>query len=65
MSETLHLPVLRFGRPYESLDRLRFNVDGQAIEVSLANSGLIRRDLKLIPEAVRRLQAKMACIASY
>jgi hypothetical protein len=57
MSETLHLPVLRFGRPYESLDRLRFNVDGQAIEVSLANSGLIRRDLKLIPEAVRRLQA--------
>ena len=31
MSETLHLPVLRFGRPYESLDRLRFNVDGQTI----------------------------------
>ncbi|MDX1390177.1 MAG: aldehyde dehydrogenase, partial [Acidobacteriota bacterium] len=44
----LHLPVLRAGRPYRSLETvtLRHIKTGQAVaEVSLANRGLIARDL--------------------
>lgn len=44
----LHLPLLRRGRPYRSLDtvRLRDHRSGQeVVEISQANPGLIRRDL--------------------
>ncbi len=45
----LHIPLLRRGQPYRSLDvvRIPHHGTGQAyVEVSQANSGLIRRDLR-------------------
>ncbi len=56
MNSPIHIPILRFGRAYESLDRIKLDLGGQILEVSLANSGLIRRDLPLIPRAVESLQ---------
>jgi len=31
MSSPIHIPVLRLGRPYESLDKVRFTVEGREI----------------------------------
>ena len=49
------LPILRWGTPYQSLDVVEVvGCDGQSVgEVSLANVGLIRRDL-LAAEATAR-----------
>jgi hypothetical protein len=55
MSEPIHIPVLRLGRSYRSLDTIRLRAEGQAIEVSIANSGLIRRDLQGLDRAVESL----------
>jgi len=57
------LPILRFGREYASLDLA--NVadprTGEAIAtVSIANAGIIRRDLKKLPKAAAVLRA-MSC----
>jgi hypothetical protein len=44
----VHLPILRFGRPYKSLDMARavhYQTREPIAEVSQANLGLIRRDL--------------------
>ena len=44
----IHLPILRFGRPYKSLDVARavhYQTREPIAEVSQANLGLIRRDL--------------------
>src|SRR4030095_781306 len=44
----LHIPLLRRGRPYESLDvaRAPHHATGRPfVEISQANVGLIRRDL--------------------
>ncbi len=58
MSSPIHIPVLRLGRPYESLDKVRFTVEGREIAVSMANSGLIRRDLQQgLARAAESLQA--------
>lgn len=58
MSDTIHIPILRLGRSYQSLDTINFTLaDGRSLKVSMANSGLIRRDLKEIPRAVESLQA--------
>lgn len=45
MAKDIHLPILRLGRPYESMDRLSLDAGAHRIEVSLANPGLIRRDI--------------------
>src|SRR3954462_4582542 len=49
-----HIPVLRRGRPYESLDKITV-VDhrtGEAkAEVSTVNAGIIRKDLQRIGES--------------
>lgn len=48
MDEAVHIPLLRRGRPYRSLDTTRtpHYRTGQAfVEISQANVGLIRRDL--------------------
>ena len=45
----LHLPVLRRGRPYRSVDVARvphFRSREPFVEVSQANAGLVRRDLR-------------------
>ena len=45
----MHLPVLRRGRPYRSVDVARvphFRTGAAAVEVSQANPGLVRRDLR-------------------
>jgi len=54
-----HLPVLRFGSAYESLDTIEV-VDHRTKEplavVSQANPGLLRRDLKQLPAAAALLR---------
>ena len=54
-----HIPVLRAGQEYKSLDvvEVRSHRDGSVIaEVSQANAGMIRRDLKKIGERGRVLR---------
>ncbi len=58
MSETIHIPILRLGNPYRSLDTIDFPLpNGRELSVSVANAGLIRRDLQNISRAVESLQA--------
>jgi len=48
MSALLHVPILRGGAPYRSLDTMRtphYRTREPLVEISLANVGLIRRDL--------------------
>ncbi|HWT04049.1 MAG TPA: aldehyde dehydrogenase family protein [Pyrinomonadaceae bacterium] len=59
----LHLPLLRRGEPYKSLDVVRVahhRTRELFVEVSQANVGLIRRDL-LDQETGRRALAKFSC----
>ena len=57
----LHLPILRHGVPYRSLDTVRVphhRTREPFVEISQANAGLIRRDLQAEPqEAVRQALA--------
>ena len=56
----LHIPLLRYGQPYRSLDvaRVRHHGTGRPVaEVSQANPGLIRRDLRRLAEARATLGA--------
>jgi len=57
MSDAIHIPVLRLGKPYQSMDTITLPVKGHNLQVSVANSGLIRRDLQTISTAVESLQA--------
>lgn len=55
-----HIPVLRFGEAYESLDRVtvKDHRSGDVVaEVSQANPGVVRRDLKKLPAAAATLRA--------
>src|ERR671919_834742 len=48
-SHMIHLPVLRYGVPYRSLDVVRVphhRTREPFVEISQANPGLIRRDLR-------------------
>lgn len=59
----LHIPILRHGRPYESLDVARVPHHATRepfVEISQANLGLIRRDL-LDQASARRALAKLTC----
>lgn len=56
---TLHIPVLRWGEPYQSLDRteLASSRNGQVQAVmSQANAGMIRRDLRRARDAATALR---------
>ena len=57
MNSSIHIPILRLGKPYRSLDTIKFSAAGRDLETSVANSGLIRRDLQNISQAVESLQA--------
>ena len=57
MSDTIHIPVLRMGQTYRSLDTIKFAVAGHSLEISVANSGLIRRDLQHLARAGASLRA--------
>ena len=55
-----HIPVWRFGRAYESLNRnpVKDCRSGEVLaEVSLANAGIIKKDLKLAAKARAMLKA--------
>ncbi|GMV67419.1 MAG: hypothetical protein AMXMBFR75_32090 [Candidatus Hinthialibacteria bacterium] len=55
-----HLPILRRGSPYESLDRLEVAHCQSGLplaSISQANGGLVRRDLARISESFEILQA--------
>src|SRR5262245_31951384 len=60
----IHLPVLRFGQPYQSLDveELRHFATGEVVAVaSQANAGLIERDLRTAKrsrEALREIPCR-------
>src|SRR5215207_5176150 len=44
----LHIPILRWGQPYKSVDRTivpHFRTHEPFVEMSLANVGVIRRDM--------------------
>ena len=61
----LHLPVLRQGRPYTSVDRVRvphFRTREPFVEVSQANPGLVRRDL--LEEAQWRMRESLAAFTT-
>jgi acyl-CoA reductase-like NAD-dependent aldehyde dehydrogenase len=54
MSAPLHVPILRGGSPYRSLDTIRtvhYRTREPFVEISQANVGLIRRDLRNQAEA--------------
>ena len=53
----IHIPILRLGQTYRSLDTIKFNVSGQPLEISVANSGLIRRDLAQLAKSGEALRA--------
>jgi acyl-CoA reductase-like NAD-dependent aldehyde dehydrogenase len=59
----LHVPLLRWGRPYRSIDVARaphYRTREPVAEISQANLGLIRRDL-LGQEAARHALAALPC----
>lgn len=60
MSATFHIPILRHGRPYESLEKESIeSFDGRALaEVSIANPGLIEWDAGLVPSSAEALREK-------
>lgn len=56
----MHVPILRWGTPYKSVDRAvvpHFRTRDPFVEMSLANVGVIRRDLRRQGEARQRLAA--------
>ena len=56
----LHLPVLRWGAPYESLEKdevVHFSTGEPIARVSRANGGLIQRDARKAPRAREALRA--------
>ena len=57
MNDAIHIPVLRLGQTYQSLDTINLALKGRGVQVSIANSGLIRRDLQGLSRAVDSLQA--------
>jgi acyl-CoA reductase-like NAD-dependent aldehyde dehydrogenase len=61
--QNMHIPLLRKGEPYESLDVARVlhhRTREVFVEVSQANAGLIRRDL-LDQETGRKALGKLSC----
>ena len=61
----LHLPILRKGRPYASVERTRvphFRSRQTFVEVSQANSGLVRRDL--LEESQWAMRGSLAAFSS-
>jgi acyl-CoA reductase-like NAD-dependent aldehyde dehydrogenase len=56
----LHIPALRWGQPYESLEKdsvVHFATGEKLAEVSLANAGMVSRDLKKAEGAREALRA--------
>lgn len=55
-----HIPVLRFGQPYESLDTsdlADYRTGRPLAKLSIANPGLVRRDLRKVGTAAAALRA--------
>src|SRR6266550_4192776 len=58
--QMLHIPILRHGEPYKSLDVARIphhQTREPFVEISQANAGLIRRDLRGQHQAREKLAA--------
>src|SRR5687767_5370792 len=54
MSSIPHLPALRRGRPYESLDKSKLvdhSTGNALVEISQVNAGIVRKDLACIAES--------------
>src|SRR2546423_15319705 len=51
----LHIPILRHGKPYESVDKIQIfhHATGEPVaSVSMANAGLISRDINRMDDSV-------------
>src|SRR5690348_13186225 len=51
----LHIPILRHGKPYESVDKIEIvhHATGEPVaKVSMANSGLISRDISRMDDSI-------------
>jgi len=62
MSAPLHIPALRLGKPYESLDTSSvsdFRTGQELAKLSVVNAGLLRRDLAKL-DAARAALAKLS-----
>jgi acyl-CoA reductase-like NAD-dependent aldehyde dehydrogenase len=60
-SSPAHLPVLRLGRSYESLDKtqIKDHRTGEVLaEVSTVNAGIVRKDLKKVGDAAAALRSR-------
>jgi acyl-CoA reductase-like NAD-dependent aldehyde dehydrogenase len=60
----IHVPVLRWGKPYESLDKdtvVHFDTGEPVAQVSQANAGLIRRDMRQA-QAARDALREIPCV---
>ena len=56
----IHVPILRWGQPYESLDKdpvVHFDTGEKVAEVSRAVPGMVRRDLRQAHKAREALRA--------
>ena len=54
MSSIPHLPALRRGRPYESLDKSKLvdhSTGNALVEISQVNAGIVRKDLARVAES--------------
>src|SRR5215469_2194394 len=63
MDQILHIPILRRGRPYRSLDVItmpHYRTREPFVEISQANAGLIRRDL-LDQEMAKKILEGFTC----
>src|SRR5579862_2607772 len=55
MTHMLHIPILRHGKPYESVDTIEIvhHATGEPVaKVSMANAGLISRDISRMDDSV-------------
>ena len=55
MSDIPHLPALRRGRPYESLDKSQLvdhSTGNALVSISQVNAGIVRKDMARIAEAI-------------
>lgn len=60
MDSAIHIPALRLGKPYQSMDANELGAlggGGTLASVSQVNAGLIRRDLRNISQSFEALQA--------
>ena len=63
MGASIHIPAIRFGKPYRSLDEIVIDQKGsgdESVTVSQVNAGLVRRDIGSMSAAFEKLGSQSA-----